>query len=96
MEQFQRHLDARSDAELIHRLYEKVRHDIGVFNGHFRLADTWQESSGGRNVFKFRLEVDPEATPTIDVREPELEQNRMIPTSVKLEVWKRDRGRCVI
>ena len=89
-----RHRDTGSDAELV-RVYEKVKAGIWVFNGHFRLADAWQEASGGRDVFKFRLEVDPEATPTTDVREPELEQNRMIPTSVKLEVWRRDRGRCV-
>ena len=25
----------------------------------------------------------------------DLEHNRLIPTSVKLEVWKRDKGQCV-
>ena len=32
------------------------------------------------------------------VEEPtllELEHNRLIPTNVKIEVWKRDKGRCV-
>jgi hypothetical protein len=89
-----RYRDQGGAAELV-RVYEKVRGGIWVFNGYFRLADAWQEPSGGRSVFKFRLEVDPEATPTVDTREPELEQNRLIPTGVKLEVWKRDRGRCV-
>jgi 5-methylcytosine-specific restriction endonuclease McrA len=67
-----------------------------VFNGFFRLVDAWQEASNGRSVFKFRLEIDPDATPRTDLREPQLEQNRMIPTAVKLKVWKRDRGRCVM
>jgi len=46
-------------------------------------------------VFKFRLEVDPDTMPVIDSREPRLEQNRLIPTDVKLAVWKRDQGKCV-
>jgi 5-methylcytosine-specific restriction endonuclease McrA len=44
---------------------------------------------------KFRLVVDPTATPVTDVREPQLEQNRLIPAHIKLEVWRRDEGRCV-
>jgi 5-methylcytosine-specific restriction endonuclease McrA len=72
-----------------------VRSGIWVFNGAFRLLDAWAEQIDGRRVFKFRLETDPEATPVTDTREPHLDQNRVIPTSVKFEVWKRDRGRCV-
>ena len=76
------------------RVYEKMRTGIWVYNGSFLLLDAWAEQIDGRAVFKFRLEIDPQAVPT-DVSEPELEQNRVIPTAVKLEVWKRDRGRCV-
>ena len=78
------------------RVYEKVRTGIWVFNGFFRLVDAWAEQIEGRAVFKFRLEIDPTATPATDQRKPELEQNRVIPTAVKLEVWKRDRARCVM
>ena len=46
-------------------------------------------------MFKFRLEIDPDATPVVDSREPRLEQNRLIPGAVKQAVYKRDRGRCV-
>jgi hypothetical protein len=78
------------------RVYEKIRAGIWVFSGVFRLLDAWTESDGSREVFKFRLELDPEATPgSPDAREPELDQTRVIPTTVKLDVWKRDRGRCV-
>jgi len=45
-------------------------------------------------VFKFRLELLHE--PAESQHELELDHNRLIPSWVKLEVWKRDRGRCVI
>jgi hypothetical protein len=90
-----RHADEGVPAELV-RVYEKLRSGIWVFSGVFRLLDAWTQSSGGRDVFKFRLELDAEATPAIlDAREPELDQTRVIPTAVKLAVWKRDHGRCV-
>jgi 5-methylcytosine-specific restriction endonuclease McrA len=55
----------------------------------------WQESSGGRRVFKFRLEMAGSGgLPRMEVAS--LDRNRVIPTHVKLEVWKRDRGKCVI
>jgi HNH endonuclease len=90
-----RHADEGESPEPV-RVYEKLRAGIWVFSGVFRLLDAWTEASGNRNVFKFRLELDPEATPAMpDAREPELDQTRVIPTAVKLAVWKRDRGRCV-
>jgi hypothetical protein len=78
------------------RVYEKMRTGIWTFNGTFRLVDGWREESNGRLVFKFRLEVDADATPVVDSREPLLEQNCLIPTDVKLAVWKRDQGKCVV
>jgi hypothetical protein len=90
-----RHKDAGASAEHVH-VYEKLRTGIWVFTGVFNLVDAWLEQSGERQVFKFRLELDPDATPTqVDAREPKLDQTRVIPTTVKLIVWKRDRGHCV-
>jgi HNH endonuclease len=78
------------------RVYEKLRQGIWVFNGLFRLMDAWEEPSSGRSVFKFRLELDSEAvTAPARERSVELEPTRVIPTAVKLEVWKRDGGRCI-
>ena len=76
-------------------VYEKIHAGIWAFNGFFRLTDCWREQDGARSVFKFQLELaedlDLEAAP------PEtLPHTRMIPSAVKLEVWQRDRGRCVI
>ncbi|WP_233147937.1 HNH endonuclease [Mycobacterium sp. IS-836] len=89
-----RHRQSGEPAELV-RVYEKMREGIWTFNGTFLLMDGWREQSKGRQVFKFRLETDPGATPVVDLREPRLEQNRLIPREVKLAVWKRDRGKCV-
>jgi hypothetical protein len=82
-------------AELV-RVYEKVRQGVWVYNGLFRLMDAWQEESGGRSVFKFRLELTDREIDEEPADRPEVEHTRMIPTAVKLEVWKRDHGRCVM
>ena len=88
------HRDRREKAELVH-VYEKIKPNIWTFNGVFELVDAWKEPSGGREVFKFKLELgdDPDAEPR---HGPEaLEHNRVIPSQVKIAVWKRDRGECV-
>jgi HNH endonuclease len=81
-------------AELV-RVYEKVRTGIWVFNGVFRLSDAWAEHIDGRRVFKFRLEIASDESHASAVGEDPLEPTRLIPTTVKLEGWKRDKGRCV-
>jgi len=62
-------------------------------------AVTWQslqEIVSKRKVFRFYLQ--PTETPAISTREdaPEVSTSRQIPTLVKIEVWKRDQGRCVL
>jgi hypothetical protein len=76
-------------------VYEKIRNGIWVYNGIFALVDAWEEHDGRRKVFKFKLEVRSEAHSDFRANS-KLEHTRLIPTSVKLEVWKRDKGRCVI
>jgi len=83
----------RKDPELV-RVYEKIRSGIWAYNGLFRLVDAWRESSKTREVFKFKLEMIEDTTGQ-EVATSTLEHNRVIPTSVKLEVWKRDKGRCI-
>ena len=82
------------EAELV-RVYEKVRSGIWVFNGSFQLVDAWQEPSNGRSVFKFKLQLDEAASNQAQQTTSDLEPTRVIPSAVKLEVWKRDGGRCV-
>jgi hypothetical protein len=77
------------------RVYEKIRAGIWSYNGIFHLVDSWQEKIGGRSVFEFKLvavegEEQLPSTPMLQI-----ERRRIIPTTVKVEVWKRDGGRCV-
>ena len=37
------------------RVYEKIKSGIWSDNGYFHLVDSWIESDGKRNVFKFKL-----------------------------------------
>jgi hypothetical protein len=76
------------------RVYEKIKQGIWSYNGVFHLVDSWREKSGGREVFKFKLTaVEGEedfSTPVSS--EPRV--RRVIATWVKIEVWKRDGGKC--
>lgn len=82
------------------KVYEKIKDGIWVYNGFFYLTDAWTEKSDGRTVFKFQLEMieDDETAVSTGETQPtvlELEHNRLIPTAVKIQVWKRDKGCCV-
>lgn len=90
----QRSRNGAQEPELV-RVYEKVRSGIWTYNGHFRLVDAWQERSGIRQVFKYRLEIVDEVNSALDTVEGE-ERSRIIPSAIKIEVWKRDRGKCVV
>jgi hypothetical protein len=81
-------------AELV-RVYEKIRDGVWVFDGIFALLDAWPETSGRRKVFKFKLELVELSAEASAVQGKELPHSRLIPTAVKLEVWKRDGGKCV-
>lgn len=87
--------NGKKPAELVN-VYEKVHRGIWVYNGLFRLVDAWQEQRGSRAVFKFKLEL-ADAQPSIPgSNQLDQEHPRLIPTSVKLEVWKRDKGSCAM
>ena len=90
-------IDARSGRKSpeVVAVYEKIHVGIWAFNGFFRLTDSWQERDGTRSVFKFRLELAEDLD--IEAAPPEtLPHSRIIPSAVKLEVWQRDKGQCVI
>jgi hypothetical protein len=82
-------------------VFEKLRDGIWVYNGIFDLIDYVIDSSSGRRIFKFTLTV---TSSTTDLTPPDsghhrtgefVDDDRIIPSWVKLEVWKRDNGRCV-
>jgi len=80
------------------RVYEKIKPGIWSDNGFFHLVDSWVQSDGRRNVFKFKL-VAIDDVEDVDIAEDLISRgvarSRIIPSAVKLEVWKRDGGRCV-
>lgn len=85
----------RGKAPELVKVYEKIRSGIWVYNGIFRLVDAWQEVSGPRLVYKFKLELYADPFSPNPAEKQDLDHNRVIPTSVKLAVWKRDKGKCV-
>ena len=77
------------------RVYEKIHSGIWSYNGIFHLVDSWKETNRNRQVFKFKL-VAVEGEENFSVpASTHAERRRIIPTAVKLAVWKRDGGRCV-
>lgn len=76
-------------------VYEKIHAGIWAFNGLFLLTDAWTEPDGQRDVFKFRLELVQSGDQSIQ-QATYLTHNRVIPSPVKLEVWQRDKGQCVL
>src|SRR5260370_36097203 len=74
------------------KVYEKISRGIWSYKGFFELIDANIVSDGKREVFKFALK--PVEKKSFG-RVVELPHNRLIPTPVKVEVWRRDRGQCV-
>ena len=93
----QRYKGGQQKPEFV-RVYEKIHAGIWVYNGLFTLLDAWQEESNTRKVFKFKFELtdDIQSAHELNKQEVTLEHNRLIPPQVKLAVWKRDKGKCVI
>jgi hypothetical protein len=80
------------------RVYEKIKDGIWSYNGRFALVDSWTETIRERRIFKFKLTSLPDAEDSGESSNysiPE-EQRRIIPPAVKLAVWKRDKGACVM
>lgn len=67
-------------------VYEKIHAGIWAFNGFFLLTDAW----------KFRLELIESEDNSKPQADAGLIHNRVIPSAVKLEVWQRDKGQCVL
>lgn len=89
----QNYKNKKSEPELV-KVYEKIRSGIWAYGGIFKLIDAWQEDGKGRKVFKFKLEVVGEKYKGL-ARQKEPDHDRLIPTAIKLEVWKRDKGMCM-
>ena len=75
------------------KVYEKLRNGIWCYKGYFNLIDAKIVYTGKRNVFKYYLQP-------VEIKKYKEEyydiHTRLIPSEVKFEVYKRDKGRCVI
>jgi HNH endonuclease len=76
------------------KIYEKCRPGLWLYHGLFHLVDSWPESDGKRQVYKFKLvAVDSHDEPP-PVLPPK--PRRSIPRAIKIAVRQRDRGKCVV
>lgn len=93
-ESVRRYQEGKAPPEKV-QVYEKIRPGIWVYNGVFELIDCWTETSGERRTFKFKLRISSadEHTPSTATLSNQ-EDDRVIPSWVKVEVWKRDQGKC--
>ncbi|MFN3873778.1 MAG: HNH endonuclease, partial [Ignavibacterium sp.] len=74
------------------KVYEKIKEGIWRYKGFFNLVDAKIVNTGKRSVFKFYLKPIEFISKR---KELELPHSRIIPTSVKIEVWARDKGKFV-
>lgn len=77
------------------KAYEKIMDGVWSLKGIFELVDFKIVNDGKRNVFRFILKLTNNSLIKSDVK-IEISHTRLIPSEVKKEVWKRDKGRCVI
>ena len=70
------------------KVYEKLHAGIWVYNGLFKLLDSWREENNNRQVFKFKLELTEHIKPAnnTEIQNSVLEHNRVIPPQGKLEM----------
>lgn len=84
-----------SRAELV-KVYEKVMDGVWSFKGYFDLIDYKIVDDGNRNVYRFILRLSNQQNLNTSILNQYIPHTRLIPTEVKKEVWKRDKGRCVL
>lgn len=84
----------KREPELI-KVYEKIMDGVWSLKGIFELVNYKVIHDGKRNVFRFILKLTNQSL----IGEPqsvEISPTRIIPTEVKKDVWKRDKGQCVL
>jgi len=77
------------------KVYEKIMAGVWSLKGFFDLIDYKVVRDGKRNVFRFLLRLSERQLANVGQENIYLNHSRLIPSEVKKEVWKRDRGKCV-
>lgn len=83
-----------SEPEIV-KVYEKIKEGIWSLKGYFDLIDYKVVNDGRRNVFRYILKLSDKVE-NFDNNDLRLTHTRLIPSEVKKDVWKRDRGKCVL
>jgi hypothetical protein len=78
------------------KVYEKIIAGVWSLKGYFDLTDVISHHDGQRNVFRFILSLSNDQSIQLNQTSNQLTHTRVIPTEIKKEVWKRDKGQCVI
>lgn len=78
------------------KVYEKIMNGVWSLKGYFGLVDYKVINDGSRGVFRFILRLSDSQQSVTPSSEQSIPHIRLIPTEVKKEVWKRDKGKCVI
>ena len=84
------------------RIYQKMTKGVWVDNLFFNLMDASLVHDGNRKVFRFNLNAINEFPEGAKKKEYEdsgksdLEHTRVIPSHIIQDVWKRDKGKCVL
>src|SRR3989344_4727163 len=84
----------KNKLELV-KVYEKIFPGVWSLKGYFNLIDYKIVHDGKRNVFRYILKLSNRIENS-SPKTKKLEHNRLIPSEVKREVWKRDQGKCVL
>lgn len=77
------------------KVYEKIQEGVWSLKGHFDLTDYKIVHDGKRNVFRYILKLS-DRVENLNQEDFKLSHTRLIPSQVKKDVWKRDRGKCVL
>lgn len=84
----------KNKPELV-KVYEKIFPGVWSLKGYFDLIDYKIVHDGKRNVFRYILKLS-DRVENSSTENKKLEHNRLIPSQIKREVWKRDQGKCVL
>jgi hypothetical protein len=87
--------NGKSNPELV-KIYEKVLPGVWSLKGVFDLIDYKIVVDNGRNVYRFMLRLSKDQRINTETNTKNIEHTRVIPSTVKQEVWKRDNGQCVL
>jgi hypothetical protein len=90
-----RHAKGGNPAQRV-RVYEKVRPGIWSDKGLFDLVGYEYKEVDGRRVFRFKMRLSSEPDDANSMDSGEAPHTRLIPSWVKQEVYKRDKGKCVL